>query len=462
MVITFLVAHDAPQDLEQTLRFVVDSDVELIKAERRSVADEIFRQYRGSVASILSSQRELLQSSESRLRDHEIDRVERILMQGDSRAAKFIRTLVDYAIANDASDLHLTPTREGVKANIRVNGQLLSHEDVLCPLWTFEKIVQILKLLITADTTVKFNPQDGSFGYRAAQKDIAVRVSLIPTVHGERAVLRFLGSKPVSSLIDLGYSLKAFNFLKNSLNSEDGLIIFAGATGSGKTTAMYGAIAELRKYNLNISTIENPVEQVVSGISQTQINEAQGLTYVAALKAIMRQDPDVILVGETRDAESAEGVTQAALTGHLVITTVHGRTVFDAAKRLMSLAPEPNLVPDIMRILVHQRLAPRLCPDCKVPDLNATRMAIRHPVLNLRRIFVPGGCSRCKFTGYVGQIPVPEILLITPQIADRMKNNLAFSMLSLGELLDPSNYLSYEESLLCLLADEEVPYPEDL
>lgn len=462
VVVSFLVAHDSPPDLEQTLRFIVDSEVELIPSERRAVADEIFRQYRGSVETILTSQRELLKTSEARQKDSEIDRVERILMQGDSRAAKFIRSLVDYSIANDASDLHLTPELDGVKANIRVNGQLLSHDNVLCPLWTFEKIVQILKLLINADTTVKFQPQDGSFGYRAAQRDIAVRVSLIPTVHGERAVLRFLGSKPVNTLFDLGYSLKSFNFLKKSLCSDDGLIIFAGATGSGKTTAMYGAISELRKKALNISTIENPVEQVVSGISQTQINETQGLTYSAALKAIMRQDPDVILVGETRDEESAAGVAQAALTGHLVLTTVHGRTVFDAAKRLMSLAPEPNLVPDLLRLVVHQKLAPRLCPNCKVPDLNATRMAIGHPVLNLRRIFVPGGCAQCRFTGFVGQIPVPEILLVTPELAERMKKDLAFSKVSLADILEASNYISYEESLLALLVEEEVPYPEDL
>ncbi len=462
VVISFLVANDSPADLEQTLRFIVDGEVELIRSERHSVVDEIFRQYRGSVETIRSSQRQLLQTSESRLKDSEIDRVERILIQGDSRAAKFIRSLVDYSIANDASDLHLTPEVDGVRANIRVNGQLLSHDNVLCPLWTFEKIVQILKLLINADTTVRFQPQDGSFGYRAAQRDIAVRVSLIPTVYGERAVLRFLGGKPVRSLLDLGYSLKCFNLMKRSFSSADGLIIFAGATGSGKTTAIYGAISELRKHNRNISTIENPVEQVVSGISQTQINESQGLTYSAALKAIMRQDPDVILVGETRDEESAAGVAQAALTGHLVMTTVHGRTVFDATKRLMSLAPEPNLVPDLLRIVVHQKLAPRLCPQCKVPDLNATRMAIGNPILNLRRIFVPGGCPQCSFTGFIGQVPIPEILLVTPELAERMKKDMAFSKYSLADSLDTSNYISYEESLLALLAEEEVPYPEDL
>ncbi len=462
IIVSFLVPKDAPKDLSQTLRFIVDTDVELIEVERKGLQEEIFRHYRGSLQNVLSSQISLLQEVPSISYNAETDRVEKIILQADGRAAKFVRSLLDYCIAHEASDLHLTPENSGVKANIRVNGQLLSHDNVLCPTWTFEKIIQILKLLVGGDTTIKFRPQDGSFSYRAGEKNISVRVSLIPTVHGERAVLRFLGAKQIKGLLDLGYSPRAFNFIRQALAKDDGLILLAGATGSGKTTAMYGAIHELKRRNLNISTIENPVEQAIAGISQTQINEAQGLDYSVALKAIMRQDPDVILVGETRDSESAAGVINAALTGHLVLTTVHGRTVFDAAKRVMTLAADSTLVPDALRLVVYQRLAPRLCPSCKIPDLNATRLALNHPLLNLRRMFIAGGCARCNFSGFIGQVPVPEILLMNPDIAEQMKYNLGFNKANLVKLLNESNYISLEESILELLSTEEIPYPEDL
>ncbi len=449
-VISILVPDDHPSDLIQTLKFITDSDVELIPASRKHVEEEVFKNYRGDESSIRNSLVSIKNETQPFRAPSKAERTEELLKDGDGRAAQILRALLDYSIAHEASDLHLFPESGSARAFLRMNGLLYTHENELCPIWTLERMVQLIKVLCELDTTVKFRPQDGSFIYRAITREIAVRVSILPTVHGEKIVMRILGAKAVKDLDSLSYNKKSLNMIRRAIHQEDGLIIFSGSTGSGKSTALYGAIEELRGTNVSIATIENPVEQVIPGISQTEVNEAKGVDYPLAMKAILRQDPDVILVGETRDKASAETVIQAALTGHLILTTVHGRNVFDCIRRLMFLSSEPNLVPDAIRLVVHQRLLPKLCDKCKVLDLSATKAAKQFPNLQIKRVYSPGACAACDFTGYKGQLPVAEILEMTPAVAEIIRKGSWGSEVVLSSL-ETENYLSSEDSLRELL-----------
>lgn len=461
-VVTFLVPADAPADLEQTLKFVCDTDIEMIQADRGRIEEEIFKSYRGSKHNIEESLKGLEldipfgdQSPLSRKTDQ-------ILTAGDSRASKILRSLLDYCIAHEASDLHLQPEPLGAKASVRMNGSVYTHEQYLCPNWTLERIGQLIKVIAGLDTTIKNRPQDGSFTYHALNREIGIRVSILPVIHGERIVMRLLGIKKARSLSELSYTSRSLEMIASALRSDDGMIIFAGSTGSGKTTALYGAIQELKKRNLSISTIENPVEQIILGVSQTSINEATGVDYSSALRAIMRQDPDVVLIGETRDQASGDAAVQAALTGHLILTTVHGRNAFDCVKRLMSLNSEPALVPDSIRLVVHQRLLPRLCPDCKVPNLSATKLAHRFPELKISKAYSPGVCMKCSFTGFLGRVPVTEIIEFTPAVSELFKNGKHLNPEEFKKSLPFSAYLPPEDSIIKLLEDGLISYEEEL
>jgi type IV pilus assembly protein PilB len=459
-VISFLVSNDSPSDLNETLRFITDSEVELIPADRHRVEQEIFKKYRGSSSILEKSLVGVdLQQSASMQRSYS-QKTDELLTRGDGRAAKIIRALIDYCIAHEASDLHIFPERDAAKACVRINGEIYTHDKDLCPAWTLERVVQLFKVVAGLDTTQKFKPQDGSFVYPAMNREITVRISILPTVHGEKVVLRFLGVKNIKSLAELSYGAKALGMIKESLRADDGLIVFSGATGSGKTTALYGAIHELRKQNVTIATIENPVEQILAGISQTSINEVQGLDYVTAFKAILRQDPDVILIGETRDKASAEAVIQASLTGHLILTTVHSRDVFDCIRRLSFLNSDPHLVPDAIRLIVHQKLVPKLCNNCKVTNLLGTNMARKYAVLEIARVFSPGSCAKCSFSGFVGQVPVVEVLKMTPEIVGLIKSNPGWSKEIIKKNLSPDSYISAEDSLIELLVDGVIPHSE--
>lgn len=445
-VISILVADDHPTDLLQTLKFITDSEVELIPASRKHVEEELFRNYRGDASTIQNSLARVSKDAPILRAPNKAERTEELLKNGDGRAARILRALLDYSIAHEASDLHLYPESGAARACLRMNGLLYTHESDLCPVWTLERMVQLIKVLCELDTTIKFKPQDGSFVYRALSREIAVRVSILPTVHGEKVVMRILGLKNVTNLSELSYNQRTLSMIRRALRHDDGLIIFSGSTGSGKSTAMYGAIEELRGTNVSIATIENPVEQVISGISQTEVNEAKGVDYPLAMKAILRQDPDVILVGETRDKTSAETVIQAALTGHLILTTVHGRNVFDCVRRLMFLSSEPTLVPDAIRLVVHQKLIPKLCDKCKIPDLTATKAAKQFPNLHIKRVYSPGACASCDFTGYRGLLPIAEVLEMTTSTADILRKG-SWGKEDILSTLRDENYLSGEESL---------------
>jgi len=329
--------------------------------------------------------------------------------QGD--AARFLATLLEYAVAKGASDLHLIPKRDGGYARLRIDGALHTGEDRLCAHGAFSQIIARLKVLSKLDISRHGAPQDGALAVpRDGAPPVAARVSIMPTLHGEKAVVRFLLNRNTVELHALGLSPILLQELSALCNRRDGSVLFAGPTGSGKSTSIYALLLELARRNRSVVSIENPVEAEVAGVSQTSLNEAQGLDYPAALRAVLRQDPDVIALGEIRDRVSADVAFQAALTGHLVVSTVHARRVWEVPERLIQLGLDRGTVAQALRLVICQRLVPLLCRWCKVIDLQASHKTGAC-------IYREVGCARCDYAGFSDRRVVAEFLVISPTLA---------------------------------------------
>jgi general secretion pathway protein E len=255
-------------------------------------------------------------------------------------------------------------------------------------------------------------------------------VSILPTVHGEKVVLRLIATQSLATLEALGLSEAALSYFNTYLDRSEGLILLSGSTGSGKTTTLYAALSQLSKRNLNIVAVEDPVEYYVTGVTQTAIDERIGLTYPTVLRAILRQDPDVVLIGEIRDNESAQIAIQAAMTGHLMLSTVHARSAAEVVTRLRFLGVDPLSLVQALQLSVNQKLFPKLCQQCKVIDLAASRTFGAD-------VYKAVGCPRCSHTGASGQIPAFEILEVRGQVAEIITSqdpNLVAELISLRSI----------------------------
>jgi type II secretory ATPase GspE/PulE/Tfp pilus assembly ATPase PilB-like protein len=252
---------------------------------------------------------------------------------------------------------------------------------------------------------------------------VHVRISIMPTVHGEKAVLRLLGCEGLRPIEALGFDERALSFISAFCGRADGAALLAGPTGSGKTTTMYAIMQRLQSRNLSLISIEDPVEIRLDGVSQTSVNEQLGLTYAHCLRSVLRQDPDVILLGEIRDEESARIAFQAALTGHLLLATVHARSVAEVFLRLRSLQLDDLSIAQGVNLLVCQRLLPRLCEHCKVIDLANANM-LEH------NVYQPVGCRRCDYSGFEGRVLAAEALEIEPALSKK----LASGAISFGDV----------------------------
>ncbi len=455
----------------EALSFVTDRKIQVIELETENIKHSIFSAYHSddtyledsigpsSIRSLSRQPKDTSQITASNLSlsclDPVLQRTNDLLEKADAGSAKFLRTLIDYSIARGASDLHLYQEADGARANVRLNGLLYTHEDRLCDNYQYNQIVSLTKTLSGLNTTIRRKAQDGSFTYKIASGTINIRVSVMPTVHGEKLVFRFLGFGGVKKIEQLRLHHKAKEFIECFMKFNDGLCLFSGPTGSGKSTSMYALLTQLSKQNLSISTIENPVELYLSGVSQSEIDESQGMNYASCLKSILRQDPDVILLGEIRDEESAKAVIQATQTGHLILSTIHGRNVFDCLKRLKSFGADPLMIGDSVSLIIYQRLLPRLCPRCKVLDFCNSKVALRYKDLDIKRVYQAGSCIECNYSGFIGRLPATEALLVDPKLSEQICAG-SLDRRSLEHYLNRSNYLTFEESVRSLLEDGEV------
>jgi type IV pilus assembly protein PilB len=331
-------------------------------------------------------------------------------ISGGSSVIDLCNQLIGRAIEVGASDLHIDCTRTGATVRFRICGVL---EPVMTlPANASQPVLNRFKIMAKADIALHFRPQDGAFRVVVNKRPIDVRLSTLPTINGEKLVMRVIDShSPLQALERLGYDDQTMTRFRKSLMRPDGLVLVTGPTGSGKTTALYAALGHLRTGQTNIVSVEDPVERTVSGVTQIPVNGRSGNTFPVILRSILRQDPNVIMVGEIRDAEVAQIVGQAAYTGHLVLSSLHTTDAASAVTRLMNLGLEPFKIAESLTAVLAQRLVRCLCPHCRRThsDLEARSLGHAH---NLRSIPASAGpgCKHCKQTGYSGRAPIAELL----------------------------------------------------
>jgi general secretion pathway protein E len=331
-----------------------------------------------------------------------------------------VSEIIETAVERRATDIHLEPVRGAFRVRIRVDGILTTLRTFTAEL--ARPIVSRVKILASLNIAERRLPQDGRTRIRAGSYDVDIRVATMPTAFGEAAILRLLQrEKGVQAFGQLGLSPRDFDVFSAVLKAPHGMIVVTGPTGSGKTTTLAAALTVLNDATRKILTVEDPVEYEIDGISQTQVKPAIGLTFANALRAFLRQDPDVIMVGEMRDTETAHVGIQASLTGHLVLTTLHTNTAAAAVTRLIDLQIEPFLLSASLQCIVAQRLVRKLCPHCR----HETRVDAGHLSRDARyravvqdgaRVWEPGQCERCSGTGYSGRRAVFEVLHVNDDI----------------------------------------------
>lgn len=332
---------------------------------------------------------------------------------------KLVNVLIEEAVQANASDVHIEPEEKRVGVRYRIDGLLRHH--LFLPKEIEPSIVARFKVIAGLDIAEKRVPQDGRVVSKISNRDIDFRISTCPTVYGENVVLRILDKDSMNiGLKSLGFPIAQLNMFEELIEQPHGIILVTGPSGSGKTTTLYAALRRLNRENINIMTIEDPVEYQFPRIRQVQVNIKAGLTFPSALRSFLRQDPDIIMVGEIRDLPTAEIAVQAALTGHLVLSTLHTNDAATAFTRLTDMGVEPFLVSGSIRGILAQRLIRKVCPYCKAeykPSdslLESLKLGDR---ISAETSFIQGsGCKRCFNTGYKGRTSVSELLIVTPEI----------------------------------------------
>lgn len=336
----------------------------------------------------------------------------------DAPVVQVLNLMLTQALRDRASDVHIEPQDEGIRVRFRIDGAL--HDALELPASMAPALSSRLKIMATLNIVERRKPQDGQFSLEIDGRPIDMRLSVLPTIWGEKSVIRILDTRRSAlHLHELGMPEDTFETFSRIVHSPFGMVLCAGPTGSGKTTTLYGALREINEAHRNITTIEDPVEYVFPSINQIQTNEQAGMTFATGLKSILRQDPDVILVGEIRDAETARIATQSALTGHLVLSTLHGTDAVAALHRLLDMGIESFLIASSVVAVVGQRLVRRVCTACVEPyEPTAEELAFyEESGGKAKEKFVHGvGCSYCANTGFRDRIGIYELLKVTPEI----------------------------------------------
>jgi hypothetical protein len=347
-----------------------------------------------------------------------------------SPVVQLVTSMVEQAARQRASDIHIEAKEDSVRVRFRIDGSL--YEKFTYSIHLLPAIMARLKIIGGMDIAEKRKPQDGRFTILVDKREYDIRVSVLPTVYGEKCVMRLAQKKALTrNKSELGFSPSELKAFDDILKNPNGILLVTGPTGSGKSTTLYTALSELNKEDVNIVTVEDPVEANIDGINQVQVNVKAELTFASALRSILRQDPDIIMIGEIRDGETAQIAVQASITGHLVVSTLHTNSAAGSISRLINMGVEGYLLADSLVGIIAQRLVRRLCPYCKKPhlitDTERRIMGIRADVNP--EIYEPVGCERCDNTGYSGRIGIYEIMKITPPLKELISKNASVSEL---------------------------------
>ncbi len=412
---TLLVAMVDPTNVFaiDDLRMMTGYDIKPAIAAAEDVFDEISRVHRLGDAVDEEAMEEAGEEEEESVTD--IRNV-----ASEAPIIKLVNGIISQGVDDRASDLHFEPQEKELVVRFRVDGVL--HEIMSIPKRMQAGVISRLKVMADIDIAERRIPQDGRIGLTVGGKPIDIRVASMPTVYGEKIVLRLLDKSSVLlNLTDLGFSEKALARFEKSYRKPYGAILVTGPTGSGKSTTLYATLNVLNTKEKNIITVEDPVEYRLAGINQTQINPKAGLTFASGLRAILRSDPDIVMVGEIRDKETAQIAIESALTGHLVLSTLHTNDAPGALTRLTEMGVEPFLTASAIECVLAQRLARRLCPECKEP-FQPTDEALRQngfpeEVIGTGlTLYRPRGCPRCNNTGYKGRLGIYEVMLVSEAI----------------------------------------------
>lgn len=325
---------------------------------------------------------------------------------------KLLNTLISEAIQLNASDIHIEPEEEQTQVRLRVDGDLREHitlQTTVHPL-----LITRIKILSGMNIAEKRIPQDGRFKFQHGLMEIDMRVSSLPTLYGEKIVMRLLGTNQDVSydFEDMGFSPESINEISDMLNYTNGIILATGPTGSGKTTTLYTMLEKINNSKCNIVTVEDPVEKRIEHVNQVQVNTKAGLTFASGLRSILRQDPDIIMIGEIRDGETAEIAIRAAITGHLVLSTLHTNDSFSAIARLVDMGAEPYMLATSIRGIIAQRLVKRICPYCRQAVAITDKEKTLLKTDKIETVYRGAGCQHCGQTGYRGRISINEVLRI--------------------------------------------------
>ena len=335
----------------------------------------------------------------------------------NSPIVKIVNSMIEQAARQRASDIHIEALERVVRVRFRIDGAL--YEKFTYDIHLLPAIIARLKIIGGMDISEKRKPQDGRITYVVDRVEYDIRASILPTVYGEKCVMRLAQKRMLTKQkSELGFSEEEMRQFDNILKNPNGIILVTGPTGSGKSTTLYTALSELNKEDVNLITVEDPVEANIDGINQVQTNVKADLTFASALRSILRQDPDIIMIGEIRDTETAQIAVQASITGHLVVSTLHTNSSASTLTRLMDMGVESYLLADSMVGVIAQRLVRRLCPECKTAyeASEDEKEILGLPTDEALTLYKPCGCEQCNNTGYRGRIGVYEIMTITPRI----------------------------------------------
>ena len=361
--------------------------------------------------------------------------IEEQLMQEDinnSPVVVMVNGIIEQAVRQRASDIHIEAGPERVRVRCRVDGVL--YTTATYDMRLLSAIIARVKIISGLDISEKRKPQDGRFSTVVDRLEYDVRVSVLPTVFGEKCVMRLAQKKALKrSKLALGFSPEEMAKFDRILRNPNGIVLVTGPTGSGKSTTLYTALSELSSDAVNIVTVEDPVEANVEGVNQVQVNPKANLTFANSLRSILRQDPDIIMIGEIRDSETAAIAVQASITGHLVVSTLHTNDTASSITRLLDMGVESYLIADSTVGIIAQRLVRRLCPDCKRPhkllDYEREYLRLSDEELSEATVYEPAGCQRCNNTGYYDRIGIFEIMEISPKLRSMISRRMSTDQL---------------------------------
>lgn len=347
----------------------------------------------------------------------DLDKIDSLDDEGP--VVRAVNTIIQQSVRERASDIHIEPQENNLKVRIRVDGVL--REILTLPKNVQASLISRMKIMAEMDIAEKRIPQDGRIHIKTSAKEIDLRVSTLPTIYGEKIVTRILDkSNSFLSIKQLGFSQKSMEKFRNLVQNPYGMVLITGPTGSGKTTTLYAGLNEIDRLDKNVVTVEDPVEYVLDNCSQVQVNTKAGLTFATGLRSILRQDPDVIMIGEIRDVETAAIGVRAATTGHLVLSTLHTNDASGALTRLLDMGVEPFLVSSSIIGIIGQRLARKICPHCKeryvLPQKSPERIFLGLGHEEEVFLYKGKGCTYCGKTGYRGRVALQEVLTVTSEI----------------------------------------------